>query len=179
MKINTYGIYLIASYIAHTHTQPNYHQSQASELFLPWAQGSVFGSISMQVGGLLILSTGLAHHTLMQHALPLRTLYEPLFPSFDTPDIFWITESNLSCVQNYIWNIVAVYNCSLYCFLPLQKGHKVCYSRCCDFIQSQSDSEISNVKFHIPCRVFQRGILFLLVLGFTQLGLCSKLSQPK
>lgn len=114
MKTNTYKIHLISSYIAHTHAHPNYHQSQASEPFLPWVQGSVFGSVSIQVGGLLILTTGLAHHTLMQHAPPLRT---PYVPSFDTSDVFYIPESDLMCKELHIKDC-----CCLHCVLRLWKG---------------------------------------------------------
>lgn len=48
----------------------------------------------MQVGGLLILTTGLAHYALMQHTPPLRALYVPLFLFFSLQSSYKIP-SNL------------------------------------------------------------------------------------
>lgn len=69
---NTYNK-LLESTHTRAHAHPNYHQSQASEPLPPRVHGSVFGSVSMQVGGLLILTTGLAHYTLMQHIPPIKS----------------------------------------------------------------------------------------------------------
>lgn len=92
---NTFSNRFLDSAHIRAHARPNYHQSQASEPFPPRVHGSVFGSVSMQVGGLLILTTGLAHYTLMQHTSPLRSLCILLFLSFSTTESSYKTESSL------------------------------------------------------------------------------------
>lgn len=90
--------------LTHTHTPLNYHQSQASEPSPPRVHGSFFGSVSMQVGGLLILTTGLAHYTLMQHTPPLRALYVPFSFFFSTSPAI---KSNL-CAYKHTWRWITL-----------------------------------------------------------------------
>lgn len=65
----------------------------------------------MQVGGLLILTTGLAHYALMQHTPPLRALYVPLFlffslqSSYKIPSNLYVYKYRLGVNHGLSWRI--------------------------------------------------------------------------
>lgn len=107
----------------HTHLcteTPNHHQSQASEPPHPHrVRGSVFGSVSVLVGGLQILTTGSAPCTLMQHAPPLRVLHVPAPPKGES----FYSVSVCVCVLFDICCVVCA--CALFS-APFTLTHRLC-----------------------------------------------------
>lgn len=161
----------------HTHTpKPSSISGFRAASPPPRVRRSVFGSVSMQVGGLLILTAGLARCTLMQHTPPLGVLYVPFSSPLSTLPAL---KSSLLCEQAPPNRRLKVNHASSGCFFYLIY---LCFVFFLDAVfvtalcSHLNAGQLTSRRKHIPCFRTTLGIpegcfkgfffLFLRVLSF-------------